>query len=65
MLIKKEKGQSTVEYIILVSAVIAVLIGFMITGGNGTFGQKMNETLGNGTDAMANMAGRLNAAFGN
>jgi hypothetical protein len=62
MLIKKKKGQSTVEYIILVTAVIAVVIVFVVNG-NSPFRQKMNQTLGNGTDAMANMAARLNGAF--
>jgi uncharacterized protein (UPF0333 family) len=62
MLIKKKKGQSTVEYIILVTAVVVVIIFFVVNTGS-PFRQKMNETLGNGTDAMANMAARLNGAF--
>jgi hypothetical protein len=62
MLIKKKKGQSTVEYIILVTAVIAVII-FFVVNGNSPFRQRMNSTLGNATDAMVNMAQRLNGAF--
>jgi hypothetical protein len=62
MLIKKKKGQSTVEYIILVTAVIAVIILFVVNP-NSPFRTRMNDTLGNGTDAMANMAARLNGAF--
>jgi len=62
MLIKKKKGQSTVEYIILVTAVIAVVI-FFVVNGNSPFRQKLNQTLGNATDSMANMAARLNGAF--
>ena len=62
MLIKKKKGQSTVEYIILVTAVVAVIIFFVANPGS-PFRTKINDTLGNATGAMANMAGRLNGAF--
>jgi hypothetical protein len=62
MLIKKKKGQSTVEYIILVTAVIAVVI-FFVVNDNSPFRQKMNATLGNATDSMVSMASRLNGAF--
>jgi uncharacterized protein (UPF0333 family) len=62
MLIKKKKGQSTVEYIILVTAVIAVII-FFVVNDSSPFRSKMNQTLGNATDAMVNMAQRLNGAF--
>ncbi len=54
---KKKKGQSTVEYIILVTAVLAVILIFL--GPNGVFRQKYNETLSTGTDGMVNMADRL------
>jgi hypothetical protein len=62
MLIKKKKGQSTVEYIILVTAVIAVIILFTVTTSS-PFRTKVGNTLGNATDAMVNMAQRLNGAF--
>jgi len=62
MLIKKKKGQSTVEYIILVTAVIVVILAFVFTPGS-PFQTHMNETLGNATDGMVNMASRLNGAF--
>ena len=62
MLIKKKKGQSTVEYIILVTAVIAVII-FFVVNPNAPFRAKMNSTLGNATDSMVSMASRLNGAF--
>lgn len=62
MLIKKKKGQSTVEYIILVTAVVAVVIFFVVVP-NSPFREKMNQTLGNATDGMVNMAARLNGAF--
>lgn len=62
MLIKRKKGQSTVEYIILVTAVVAVIIAFVVVPGS-PFKQKVNNTLGNATDGMVNMAARLNSAF--
>ncbi len=62
MLIKKKKGQSTVEYIILVTAVVVVIIFFVVNPGS-PFRTRMNDTLGNATDSMVNMAGRLNGAF--
>ena len=62
MLIKKKKGQSTVEYIILVTAVVVVII-FFVANPNSPFRSKMNQTLGNATDSMVNMASRLNTAF--
>ncbi|MCA9401518.1 MAG: class III signal peptide-containing protein [Candidatus Omnitrophica bacterium] len=54
---KKKKGQSTVEYIILVAAVLAVLILFLQP--NGPFYRAFNETLTTGTNGMTNMATRL------
>lgn len=62
MLIKKKKGQSTVEYIILVTAVVVVII-FFVLGAGSPFRTKLGNTLGNATDAMVNMAQRLNGAF--
>lgn len=52
---KKRKGQSTVEYIILVAAVIGALIIFL----PGTFRTAYNATLTSGTNGMTNMADRL------
>jgi len=52
---KKKKGQSTVEYIILVAAIIAVLIIFL----PGTFSKAFNAALISGTNGMENMADRL------
>lgn len=54
---KKKKGQSTVEYILLVAGVIAVLVVFL--GPNGAFQTKYHTALNEGTDGMANMAHRL------
>jgi hypothetical protein len=52
---KKRKGQSTVEYIILVAAIIAALIIFL----PGTFQNAFNAALISGTNGMENMAERL------
>ena len=55
---KKKKGQSTVEYIILVAAIIAALIIFL----PGTFQDAFNAALMSGTNGMENMADRLSAS---
>ena len=52
---KKKKGQSTVEYIILVAAVIGALLIFLPN----TFQDAYNATLRSGTNGMENMADRL------
>lgn len=52
---RKKKGQSTVEYIILVAAVIAALLLFL----PGAFTTAYNTTLADSTNAMTNMSGRL------
>ena len=55
---KKKKGQSTVEYIILVAAVIGALIIFL----PGTFRTAFNATLSSGTNGMEDMANRLSSS---
>ncbi len=54
---KKKKGQSTVEYIVLVTAVIVLLIYFL--GPSGPFATAYNKTLQYGTNGMDNIANRL------
>ena len=54
---RKKKGQSTVEYIILVAAIIGALIIFLRP--DGVFQNAYNETLSTGTNGMVNMAERL------
>lgn len=54
---KKKKGQSTVEYIILVAAILAALIIFLRDGG--PFQSAFNEALTTGTNGMEDMANRL------
>jgi len=55
---RKKKGQSTLEYIILVTGVIAILIVFL-NPTSGIFNKSFNETLSSGTNGMTNMARRL------
>ena len=57
---KRKKGQSTVEYIILVAAVIGALIVFL--GQNGPFHKAFNGTLTEGINGMQNMAHRLSTS---
>ncbi len=52
---RKKRGQSTIEYIVLVAAVIAALLLFLPT----TFRDAFTKTLTDGTDGMTNMANRL------
>ena len=54
---KKGKGQSTIEYIILVAAVIAAILVFAPS-----FKTAFQQTLNAGTNGMQNMAGRLSAS---
>lgn len=58
---RKKKGQSTLEYIILVTGVIAILIVFL-NPTNGVFVKAFNSTLQQGTNGMQNMAERLSGS---
>lgn len=55
---KKKKGQSTLEYIILVTGVIAILLIFLNPSG-GIFTTAFNSTIAQGTNGMTDMANRL------
>lgn len=55
---RKKKGQSTLEYIILVTGVVAILIVFL-NPTSGIFNRAFNQTLQVGTNGMTNMANRL------
>ncbi len=57
----KKKGQSTVEYIVLVAAIIAAVIVFVPT----VFNTALNGLWGMGATKMVNFTGRLNAAYPN
>ena len=56
----RKDGQSTVEYIILVAAVLAALIIFLKPGG--IFSKAYNTTLSSSTNGMTVMASRLGSS---
>jgi uncharacterized protein (UPF0333 family) len=57
-LLKRKKGQSTLEYLVLVAMVIAILVVFLNPSG-GIFSTAYNQTLAAGTNGMTDMAERL------
>ncbi len=57
-MLRTRKGQSTLEYLILVAMVIAILVIFL-NPNTGIFGQAYNRTLAAGTDGMETMANAL------
>lgn len=59
----KKKGQSTLEYIILVTGVIAVLLLFL-NPSTGVFKDAFDQTLTDGTNGMTDMANRLRYSRG-
>ncbi len=60
---KKKKGQSTVEYIVLVAAVLGVILVFL--GPSGVFQKAFNSILGTGTGSMLNLSNRLSESYHN
>ncbi len=54
----RKNGQSTVEYILLVTAVITVVILFL-TGDNSLFSKRLTNVLDVSTHSMTNVAVRL------
>ena len=59
-MLKNKRGQSTLEYIILVTAVVAVLLVFL--GPTGVFKGAFGNTLSTGTNGMTDMANRLSTS---
>ena len=57
-MLRSKKGQSTVEYIILVAGVIAILIVF-VGSSSSPFRAALNRTYLAATNGMENMANRL------
>lgn len=55
---KQNQGQSTVEYILLVTAVIAVVIIFLTTK-DGLFQKRLTNTLDISTNSLENIAVRV------
>ena len=58
---KKKKGQVTLEFILLVAAIVAILIVFLNPNG-GVFSTALNQTFQQGTNGMQNMAARLSGS---
>lgn len=56
----RKKGQSTIEYIILVAAVIAAILIFV---GSGAFYDGYNSAISGVANAMTNVAGRLSNSY--
>ena len=56
--LRRGSGQSTVEYILVVAAVIAVIIAVT----TGSFHTKLTNTIDTATSGMEDMAGRLHGA---
>lgn len=63
MKLRNKRGQGTLEYVILVTAVIVVVIYFLMGTGTGSFQNTMNGALNEATEGMATMSGRFDAAF--
>ena len=61
MHIKNKRGQSTVEYVLLVTAVLAVIIAF-VTSKNGGFQTTLNTTLNTATGDMSTISGTLSGS---
>lgn len=57
---RKKKGQSTLEYIIMVTGVVVILIFFL--GPTGPFQKAYNKTLEYGTNGMDDMANKLSTS---
>ncbi len=59
-MLKNKKGQSTLEYIVLVTAVVAALLVFL--GPSGIFQSRLTNSLDITTNSMENMAARFAAS---
>ena len=57
-MLRSKKGQSTVEYLILVAGVIAILLYFVGNPGS-PFRNALNQTYLSATNGMETMANRL------
>ena len=61
MYIKNKKGQSTVEYVLLVTAVLGVIIAFVAGSGSG-FKNQLGNSLNTATSDMNSLAGTLGSS---
>lgn len=55
---RNKKGQSTMEYVIMATAVMAVIIGF-VASDNSPFRSKLNSLLGQAANDMDSSYGKL------
>ena len=60
-MLNNKRGQSTVEYILLVTAVVVVMVLFLLNN-NAPFQNKLNSTLKSVTTDIGTMGTRLDAA---
>ncbi len=59
-MIQNKKGQSTVEYVLLATAVVAAVVLFTIgKGEDSPFQKRLSNVLNQTSDGMGNMATRL------
>jgi uncharacterized protein (UPF0333 family) len=56
---RHKRGQSTLEYVLLVTAVIVIIIGLVASPGS-PFRSTLNKTLNSSIGGMETMANRLN-----
>jgi hypothetical protein len=63
-MVKHKKGQSTLEYIILVTAVIVVIISFLVSP-TSPFKRTLNSTLNDAVTYVGTMSDRLGNSLGN
>ena len=61
-MLRKKKGQSTLEYVILVTAVIVVIIALLM-GGSSPFKTALNSTLQSTVNSMNTMGSRLTGTY--
>ena len=54
---RKKKAQSTLEYLLLLTGVLVIMIAFLRPGG--FFSQRYNAAFDSATNGMVNMADRL------
>ncbi len=57
-----KRGQSTLEYVLLVTAVIVIII-WLVMGTNSPFRSTVNGTLTNSLNAMNVMSNRLSSSL--
>jgi len=62
-MIKSQRGQSTIEYVIVITAVIVVIL--TIAGNNGIFRKALDKTYEQSMNGMTDMSNRFYNAMKN